>query len=170
MHSLREIKESTELALEFVKYILSIGDSGNFETKMHKKYNLKMTPHHFSSTNTYILIYNSYYQKFGMSYRYRTSNDSKFQSGISMNSTILEKGYTLLCSKFIRYNNKRIELIEDLDDTDLLSLSTLYTLEEVQAIYVLHELNKIPELYGVCLDPEFINFVNGMYIKVQVQI
>lgn len=169
MYSLHEIKESTSKTLNFLKFILNISTSNNFENIMNNKYRVNTIRDYVSTTNTYMLE-NSYMGKnFRMSYRIRTGNDSKYQNGITIPGNG-EKRSTLLSSACIWIDLQRIEIIEDLDDSDLLALSTVCTFQEVQEIYVLHELNKIPELFGISLERGFIDFVNSMYVKIKITI
>lgn len=173
MCSLQDLKDETKGVLEFLKYVIEIGEEPNILKTLKKKYGIYFENTLIQNNQTYMLV--SDYSTFKMSYRYYHSLDEeKYQNGLSIHMNMEKNGSIFIADKFFRINGTKLHPVDDLDDSDLLSLSTLFNNQELQEIYVLSELKKIENLYAVCITSGFVKFFNdhvrNQYIEIKVQV
>lgn len=173
MCSLQELKDQTKGVLEFLKYIIEIGEEPDILKKLNKKYGMYFENTLIKNTQTHMLV--SDYSTFKMSYRYyHTLDEEKYQNGIGIHIDMDAKGIIFIADKFLRINGTKLQPIDVLDDADLLSLSTLFNNQEIQEIYVISELKKIENLYAVCITSGFVKFLNEQirkqYIEIKLEI
>lgn len=172
MCSLQRLKNDSRGVLEFLKYIIEVGEVPSITKMLHRRYGAPFKVNLIENTQTYMLVSN--YDKFKMSYRYYHSLDEKYQNGIGIHMDMDNNGIIFIADKFLRINGTKLQPIDDMDDCDLLSLSTLFNNQELQEIYIISELRKIKNLYGVCISSGFVKYYNehirSPYIEIKIQV